>query len=123
LEDAGPLVRLVERERRGHPLILHGKTMYVFAYYADAVPVVDPLPAVAVGWVPRIAEPSIRLAKEGALAQAARQALASSPRVWVLASRLEPGGEQRLREALSTAGTIARTHRAPGALLLEITAR
>jgi hypothetical protein len=123
LEDAGPLVRLVERERRDAPLILHGKTMYVFAYYADAAPVADRLPTVAVGWVPRIADPSIRLVNDRTLAAAAKQTLASSPRAWLLASRLGTAGEKRLLGVASTVGTIARTHRRRGALLLEVAAK
>lgn len=123
LEDAGPLVRLVERERHGDVLLLHGKTMYVFAYYGRATPVVDPLPGVAIGWVPRIADPSIRLVNDDTVVPAARRTLASSPRVWLLVSRLKGTGEQRLRAGLSTVGTITRARRGRGALLLEVAAK
>jgi hypothetical protein len=57
------------------------------------------------------------------LAPAAQRTLASSPRAWLLASRLGVAGEKRLLQVVSTVGTIARTHRRRGALLLEIAAK
>jgi len=121
VDDAESFVRLAQDERHADPLLLHGKARYVFAYYDRARPVLDRLPSVAIGWVPRTADPSILTVNERALQATAKQLLVAHPRVWFLALGQRSDVEDRLRAVLARVGTITHTSRRRGALLVTVT--
>jgi hypothetical protein len=122
LEDAGPLVRLLERDRRPDDLVLlHQRTHFVFAFYQRATPVLVPSQAVSVGYIPRLPDAAIVVVNDETAIPRAQAALQRSPRVWVLASRLRPWREHELRRGLASLGTPALDERRPGAFLLLLT--
>jgi hypothetical protein len=119
VEDAGPLVRLVERERRANDrVLLHVKTLFIYGYYQRAVPVLDPSRLVSTGWVPRLADPRVWLIDERMLAAKAARAFKPGTRAWLLASRQRREDELRLRAVLARFGTTVREDRRRGAFLL-----
>jgi hypothetical protein len=119
VEDAGPLVEEVERERVAtDTVLLHQSTLFIFAYYQRATPVLDPLPSISVGYVPRLPDARIVLVNDDNLDERARAAFRTSGRVWFLASRLRPPREARVRAILAARAVPALDHRRPGAFLL-----
>jgi hypothetical protein len=122
IEDAGRLVQEVERERRPTDVVLlHQATLFIYAYYQQATPVLDAMSSLSVGYLPRLADPHVVLVNDPNLPERARAALRTSPRVWFLASRVRYGREKRIREFLSRLGTVVIDHRRPGAFLLLLT--
>ena len=126
VQDAGPLVQRIERERQpGDTVVVHGNTTFIFAYYQRSTPVLDPVPtrAVSVGYVPRPEDQHTLFVNDQILDAALLAALRTSQRVWFVASRLRPSRERRIRELLSRAGTTALDERRPGAFLVLLTPR
>jgi hypothetical protein len=121
VEDAGPQVRLVERERRPDDVVLeHAKTLFIYGYYQTAIPVLVPSRAVSTGYLPWFADPRVQVVTARALAGNAQRALRSGARVWFLASRQRRGDELWLRSTLARFGTIAHEDRRRGAFLLLV---
>jgi hypothetical protein len=119
VEDAGPLVRLVERDRLPTDVVLeHQSTLFIYAYYQRATPILDPLPSISVGWVPRRPDARVVLVNDDDVETQARAALATGARVWLLASRLRAPREKRVRDVFASLGPPARDERRPGAFLL-----
>lgn len=124
VEDVGPFVREVESERTPDDTVLvHGTSLFVFAYYQRATPVLDPLPSISVGYLPRPPDPRVVVMVDRDVAERAHAAMASSRRVWVVASRLRAPREQALRAALAPLGAPARDEQRRGALLLRFDRR
>jgi hypothetical protein len=124
VEDAGPLVTRIERERRpGDTVLVHQTAGFIWSYYQRATPVLDPMPGPSVGYFPR--PPDLRVVHVGDadVETWAREALRSSPRVWVLASRLRAPREARLRAALARAGSTAEVGRRPSTAVLFVVTR
>ena len=122
IEDAGRLIREVERERQPTDVVLlHQATLFIYGFYQQATPVLDAMPTVSTGYLPRLADPHVVMVNDSNLPERARAAMRASPRVWFLASRLRSGREKRNREFLSSLGTIVIDHRRPGAFLLLLT--
>jgi len=120
-EDAGPLVRLVESERQaGDVVLLHSKTLFIYAYYQRAVPVLRPARAVSTGFLPVFTDPNLVVVTEATLPAALTAARGSHPRGWLLASRQRREDELRLRSKLEDAGAIVRDESRPGAVLLLV---
>jgi hypothetical protein len=120
-EDAGPLVRLLESERQADDVVLlHTKTLFIYAYYQRAVPVLRPARGVSTGFLPVLTDPAITLVTEATLPGALASARASHPRGWLLASRQRREEEMRLRRKVKRAGAISRDVNRPGAFLLLI---
>jgi hypothetical protein len=121
VEDVGPPVRLVERDRLPTDVVLeHQSTLFIYAYYQRATPVLDPLPSISVGWVPRRPDARVVLVNDDDMEAQARTALAAGSRVWLLASRLRAPREKRLRDTFATLGPPTRDERRPGAFLLMV---
>ena len=119
VEDAGPLVRLVERERRADDVVLlHAKTLFIYGYYQTALPVLVPSRGVSTGYLPRLADPRVQLIDVRTLAGNAARALRPGARAWLLASRQRRGDELWLRSTVERFGTITREDRRRGAFLL-----
>lgn len=123
VEDAGPLVRALERERTADDTILvHQTSLFVFAYYQSATPVLDALPTISVGYLPRVPDARVIIVGDDDVAARAHAA-AGSRFVWVLASRLRAPRERRLRASLAALGPPARDDRRQGAFLLRFDRR
>jgi hypothetical protein len=121
VEDAGPLVRTIERGRTADDLVLlHQKSLYIFAYYQRAIPVLAPLPTVAIRYVPRLEDDRIVLVNDTNLVAKLTQALQTEARVWLLLGRLRPAAEQNVRKQLAPFGAFAHEERRRGALLLRL---
>jgi hypothetical protein len=124
VEDAGPLVRLEEEQRRGDEgLLLHAKTFFIYGYYQRAVPRLMPARGVSTRYLPRFADPTIVPVDGRTLAERGEAALRTHPRAWLLASRLGRADEVALRRVLARFGTIVRENRRRGAFLLLIESR
>ena len=121
VEDAGRLVRVLERQLQPTDVVLlHQATLFIYGYYQGATPVLDAMPSLSVGWVPRLTDRRVVLVNDPNLPEQARRALRASPRVWFLASRIRFGREKRIRTVLTQLGTIVVDRRRPGALLLRL---
>jgi hypothetical protein len=122
LEDAGPLVREFERDAQPTDvLLLHQATLFIYGYYQRATPVLDPMGLrLSVGYVPRLTDPRVKLVNDADVAPRAAEALARSPRVWFVGSRIGMPRERRIREALAGVATPVGEQRRPGALLLVL---
>jgi hypothetical protein len=119
VEDAGPLVRRIERERRPRDVVLvHRNTGYVFAYYQTATPVLAAWNLVSVGYVPRPPDAQVVFVDDRDLEARARAAADGGARVWFVGSRLREARERRLREALARVGTMAIEERRSAVLVL-----
>jgi len=124
VEDAGPLVRLEEEQRRGDEvLLLHAKTFFIYGYYQRAVPRLVPARGVSTGYLPRFADPTIVPVDGRTIAERAEAALRTHPRAWLLAARLGRADEASLRRVLARFGTVVREDRRPSAFLLVIESR
>jgi len=124
VEDAGPLVRLAEEQRRSDEvLLLHVKTLFIYGYYQRAVPRLVPWRGVSTGYLPRLADPAVAVFDERTLAAKLAAALPAHPRAWLLASRLPRADELRFRQVLARFGTIVREERRRSAFLLLIESR
>jgi hypothetical protein len=122
VEDLGPLVRLVERSRAPDDVVLvYERSLYVWAYYRRATPVLQPNPLVTVGFVPRVDDPRV-LVVGGTPGPVVQQAFTRAPRVWALVSRPRGNDERVLRVALMAHGTLALEERAARALVLRVDA-
>ena len=118
VEDAGPLVREIERDRQpADVVLLHQATLFIYGYYQHATPVLDRMP-LSVGYVPRRPDPGVLLVNDRDAVMQAGAALARSPRVWFIASRLRSSREKRLREGLLRVGSPLQERRRRGAWLL-----
>ena len=118
VEDAGPLVREFERERQPTDvLLLHQTTLFIYGYYQAATPVLLRMP-LSVGYVPRLADPRVVLVNDPDVEARAREALERSPRVWLVASRLRPPREKRIRDSVARVASPVLERRRPGALLM-----
>lgn len=121
VEDAGPLVRLVEGQRRpDDAVLLHTKTLFIYGFYQRAVPVLDRFPGVSTGYLPRLTDPRVVLVEERTLAANAERALRSGGRAWLLASRLRREDEMRLRRLLERFGPTVREERRRGAFMVLV---
>jgi hypothetical protein len=121
VEDAGPLVRMLARERRPEDtVLLHQSTMFIFAYYDPPTPVLDALRDISVGYVPRVPDARVVLVNDQTVVERAATALRTSPRVWFLASRVRELRERRIREQLARLGPTTLDRRRPGAFLLAL---
>ena len=119
VEDLGPLVRTVERERRPDDgILVYQRSVFVYAYYQDATPVLVPA-ATSVGWVPRIDDPRVVLVQGPDAAGAIARAVGGHPRLWFLGSRFAAGDEARIRRALAGRRLVREATR-PRALLLLV---
>jgi len=124
VEDVGPFVREVEVARTpDDTVLLHQTSLFVFAYYQRATPVLDALASISVGYLPRPPDSRVVVMGDRDVAERARSAMASSRRVWVVASRLRAPRERELRAALAPLGAPARDERRRGALLLRFDRR
>jgi hypothetical protein len=116
-EDLGPLVRTMLAERGADERVLvYDRSSYVYAYYAEDPPVLVPVPQNSIGYVPQIASATLVAGHE--LRARIVEALAASPRVWVLASRVRPGDEQLVGRALAAGTTLRRETRARAFLVV-----
>ncbi|HWP66584.1 MAG TPA: glycosyltransferase family 39 protein [Candidatus Limnocylindria bacterium] len=124
VEDAGPLVRLMEQQRRpGDVVLLHLKTIFIHAYYQRAVPRLVPARDVSTGFLP-VRAPSTRLVKESTVAAEIAAARVAHRRAWLVASRLRREEELRLRRKIRGGGAaVVREERRPGAFLLLLDLR
>jgi hypothetical protein len=121
LEDAGPLVRRIEKERRpGDVVLVHRGTGFVFAFYQTATPVLVPSKVVAVGYVPSPPDPSVTFVDDREVEARARAAMDRGARVWFVASRLRAPRERRMREALARVGAATLHARRHSAFLLLV---
>jgi hypothetical protein len=124
VEDAGPLVRLLEASRGPDDRVLvYGRSHYTFAYYADATPVLEPAPGTTIGYRPRLDDPRVMLIDAADADQRAREAFASSERGWFLGSRILREDTLRLNFALSRYAQVVRTERRQNASLVELRRR
>jgi hypothetical protein len=119
-EDLGPLVRIAEDARTPQDrLLLYGRSTYVYAYYRDAPPVLDPAPN-TVGFVPRLDDSRLTVVDGATVDAAIAAALGSGARVWMLGSRFYAADESRFRNAAAAHGRILREERRMRALLLLV---
>ena len=124
VEDAGPLIRLLEASRgRDDRVLVYGRSHYTFAYYANATPVLEPAPGTTIGYRPRLDDPRIVLIEAIDADQRVREAFANSERGWFLGSRVLQGDTIRLNFALSRYAQVVRTERRQNASLLELRRR
>jgi len=112
-------VRLVESEHRPDDVVLlHTKTLFIYAYYQRAVPFLMPARGVSTGFLPVLSDPAVVVVSEPRLNAALTSARQSHGRAWLLASRQSREDALRLRRKLEAFGAISREERRPGALLL-----
>ena len=120
VEDLGPLVRTVEDERRPDDgVLLYQRSVFVYAYYQTATPVLVPAPT-SIGCVPRLDDPRIVLVEGADATEAVARAATGHARIWFLGSRLREGDEPRIRHALTARGRLVREATRPRALLLLV---
>lgn len=116
VEDAGPLVRLVETTRaKDEPILLNNLAFFAFAFYEAPPPALIPAPA-GVGFWPLPVDPGVQALDVAA----ARRALRSGRRIWFLGSHLSEEERERVRSELVALGSVQVEERRPGAILLRI---
>jgi hypothetical protein len=117
-EDLGPLLRLVERERRaGDRVLLYSRSLFVWGYYRTGTPVLLPAPQLANGFLVLMDDPDVVLVDGSNIEAAVTRAAAGASRVWVVGSRFRPGDDQRIRAALFRHGHVAHEERRSRAAL------
>jgi len=121
VEDAGTLVRRIERERRpGDMVLVHRNAGFIFGYYQTATPTLDAWRAVAVGYVPRAPDAGVAFVGDQDLETKARVAAEAGTRVWFVGSRLRRAREQRIRAALARVGRTVLDERRRNAFLVLV---
>src|SRR5262249_5068991 len=61
-EDLGPLIRMMERDRRaGDRVLIYGRSLFVWAYYRAGTPVLVPAPQLANGFLVVVDDPDAQL--------------------------------------------------------------
>jgi hypothetical protein len=120
-EDLGPLVHIMERDRRaGDRILLYARSLFVWGYYRTATPVLVPNPALANGFVVAVDDPDVVVVAPGDIAGPVARATSGASRLWLVGSRFATGDDQRLRAALAHAGRIVQEEHGERALLLLI---
>jgi hypothetical protein len=124
VEDVGRLVPKIEAARQENDAVLvHKNSLFVYAYYRRAIPILVPFSLISVGYLPRLDDDKVRIVDDGDVLPQLREALRASPRAWLLASRLKPSRERRLRERVAEVAEKRRDLRRPSAFLLLLTPR
>ncbi len=122
IEDVGPLIQEMEAERGPDDVVLvYRRTVFVYAYYQRAVPVLDPFPNAA-GWLPQITDPRIVLVDDTSLDAAVQRAFADGRSVWFVGSRLG-SYVLSLETTLRRRGTVTDRKMKQDALLLHAVPR
>jgi hypothetical protein len=117
-EDLGPLLRIVERERRaGDRILLYSRSLFVWGYYRTGTPVLLPAPQLANGFLVLMDDPDVVLVDGTNIEDAVTRAVAGASRVWVVGSRFRPGDELRIRAALFRRGHVSHEERRDRAAL------
>lgn len=123
-EDAGPLMRELEIERRpGDRVLVYERSAFVWGYYRAKAPVLIPAPALANGFVVALDDPAVIVVRGDDVEGPVARALAGGTRVWFVASRLSPGDEEHILTALAAGGRIVRQERRPHAVLALVEPR
>jgi len=119
VEDLGPLLQVVARERRpGDRVLVYERSAFIWGYYRAKPPRLRPSAAIANGFVVEIDDPDVILVRPGRGAAAVARAAAGGGRVWFVGSRFKPNDQRDVRAALAEHGRIVRDERRVGAVLL-----
>jgi hypothetical protein len=122
VEDVGPLLRMVEAERAPDDVLLvYGRTLFVYAYYQRAVPVLVAA-SNTTGSVPLVSDPRVRLVDATSVAAEGARAYADAPVVWFVGSRMGADG-MAVGRWLEQHGTLTRREARTDALLLKLRRR
>lgn len=122
VEDTGRLVEfLATASARGDGVLVYERSVFVYAYYSPATPVLVPSPFTTVGYVPRLDDPNLVVVRSDDVVAATAQVFASRARVWFVGSRFKGDDETRIRSALGAHGHTILELRRPRALLLLVT--
>ena len=123
VEDVGPLVRTVEAARGPEDVVLvYWRSRYVWAYYQRAQPRLVPVFANAVGYVPAIDDPRVRLVENANAADVVGDAFADAAVVWFVGSRLGFDAAV-LQSVLVQHGNVTQRETRENALLLRLERR
>jgi hypothetical protein len=122
VEDVGPLIRTVEAARAPEDVVvLYERSLYVYAYYQRAVPVLAPS-LTGTGFAPVVSDPRVRLVNRTTIAAEADRAFADASVVWFVGSRM--GVDEPIMErSLQQRGTLVRREARADALLLRLERR
>jgi len=124
VEDLGPLLQVVERERRpGDRILVYERSAFIWGYYRTKPPRLRASAAMANGFVVEMDDPEVSLVRPGRVAEAVARASAAGGRVWFVGSRFKPNDLRDARPALAARGRIVQDERRPGAVLLLAEAR
>ncbi len=120
-EDVGPLLQIVERDRRaGDRVLLYDRSVFVWGYYRTGTPILVPNAALANGYVVAVDDPDVVVFGSRDIGAAVEHALAGAARVWLVGSRFRSLDEPRIRAAAAQRGRITREERRERALLLRV---
>ncbi len=123
-EDLGPLLRVMERERRaGDRVLLYQRSLFVWGYYRTGTPVLVPLPEIANGFYVAVDDPDVVVVTRANVAEAGARAFAGARRVWFVGSRFRGADEAVMLTALARHGRMVRLERRERALLVLLEPR
>jgi len=122
VEDVGPLIRTVESARAPEDvLVLYERSLYVYAYYQRAVPVLAPS-LNTTGFAPVVSDPRVRLVNRTTIAAEADRAFADGNVVWFVGSRMGADGPI-VERSLQERGRLVRREVRADAVLLRLERR
>jgi hypothetical protein len=121
VEDAGPLIRLLERRRAPDDRVLvYDRSRYLYAYYQKPTPVLVPNPAATVGFVPLFPDERVQAIDAASADAVAGQAFAASRQVWFVGSRFRAGDMDSITERLAARGRVVVAETRVDAVLMAV---
>ena len=123
-EDVGRLVRRMERRRRPDDLVLlYGRSLYTYGYYARRTPALMPFPPSSVGFLPIFDDSALLVVTAETVSRVLDGVTPGARRVWFVGSRFRGNDATVIAAALAARWRIDVRRRRPNALLLRASRR